>query len=92
MYGHEVNGPLRMMKERWLGREDPPSVVKYVSKFKDRLMRARKIARENLRDSQTEMKSWYDKRARARTFQPGDKVLVLFPLQGDPFKARFSGS
>ncbi len=37
------------------------------------------------------MKGWYDKKARARSFQPGDKVLVLVPLQGDPFKARFSG-
>lgn len=91
VYGHEVNGPLRMIKEKWLGREDPPSVVKYVSEFKNRLMRAREIAQENLRNSQAEMKSWYDKKARARMFQPGDKVLVLFPLQGDPFKARFSG-
>ncbi len=54
-------------------------------------MRAREIARENLKNSQSEMKGWYDKKARARSFQPGDKVLVLFPLQGDPFKARFSG-
>ena len=91
VYGHEVNGPLRMIKERWLGREDPPNVVKYVSEFKDRLMRAKEIAQDNLRGSQTEMKNWYDKKARARTFQPGDKVLVLFPLQGDPFKARFNG-
>ncbi len=41
VYGHEVNGPLRMMKEKWLGVEEPPNVVKYVSDFKDRLMRAR---------------------------------------------------
>ncbi|XP_063841016.1 uncharacterized protein LOC135089382 [Scylla paramamosain] len=91
VYGHEVNGPLRMVKEKWLGVEEPHTVVKYVSDFKDRLMRAREIARENLKNSQSEMKGWYDKKARARSFQPGDKVLVLFPLQGDPFKARFSG-
>ncbi len=39
----EVNGPLRMVKEKWLETEEPPNVVKYVSDFKDRLMRARKI-------------------------------------------------
>ena len=43
VYGHEVNGPLRMIKERWLGK-DPPNVVKYVSGFKNRLMRAWQIA------------------------------------------------
>lgn len=91
VYGHEVNGPLRMIKEKWLGSEDPPNVVKYVSDFKNRLMRAKEIARENLKNSQSEMKSWFDRRARTRTFRPGDKVLVLFPLQGDPFRARFSG-
>ncbi len=91
VYGYEVNGLLRMVKEKWLGTEEPPNVVKYVSYFKDRLMRAREIVRENLEGSQSEMKDWYDRKARARSFQPGDKVLVLFPLQGNPFKARFSG-
>lgn len=91
VFGHEVNGPMRMVKEKWLGKEDPPNVVKYVSDFKDRLMRAREIAHENLKSSQGDMKGWYDRKARTRSFQPGDKVLVLFPLQGDPFKARFSG-
>ncbi len=35
--------------------------VKYVSDFKDRLMSAREIARENLKGSQSEMKGWYDR-------------------------------
>ena len=37
------------------------------------------------------MKCWYDKKARVWSFKAGDKVLVLFPVQGDPFKARFCG-
>ncbi len=72
VYGHEVNGPLRMVKEKWLGAEEPPNIVKYVSEFKNGLMRARKIAREYLKNSQSEIKSWYDRKARARSFQPGD--------------------
>ncbi len=31
VYGHDVNGPLKIMKEQWLGTEEPPNVVKYVS-------------------------------------------------------------
>ncbi len=91
MYGHEVNGPLRMLKKKWLGTEESPNVVKNVSDFKDRLMRAREIAQENLKGSQSEMKGWYDRKAKARSFQPGNKVLILFLLQGKPFKVRFSG-
>lgn len=91
VYGHEVRGPLRMMKEQWLGSEESSSVLKYVSDFSNRLKRVREIATENMKKAQGYMKEWYDKKARFRSFQAGDKVLVLFPLQGNPFKARYSG-
>lgn len=41
--------------------------------------------------TQGKRKNWYDGRARARTFKPGDKVLVLFPLQSNPLQAWFHG-
>lgn len=47
-----------MLKERWLRDQNSVSVVN----FKDRLMRARKIAMENLREIQGKMKEWYDKK------------------------------
>ena len=55
--------------------------MKYVSDFKDRLIRVREMAAETIKKAQGEMKRWFDKKARSRLFQPGDKVLVLFPLQ-----------
>lgn len=84
VYGHEVRGPLRMMKEKWLGGEHPPSVVKYVSDFEDKLMRAREIALENMKEAQGELKKWYGRKAGEKKFCVGDKVLVLFPVQGHP--------
>jgi len=36
-------------------------------------------------------KVWYDHRARLRTFQPGDKVLVLMPMPGKPLHAKYHG-
>ena len=56
VYGHEVNGPLRMVKDKWLGKGDPVNVINYVSEFKDRLMRAREIAQNNLKECQIDMK------------------------------------
>ena len=91
VYGHEVRGPLRMLKEKWLGSDDPPNIMRYVSDFKHRLLRARQIAMENLKEAQSKMKGWYDRKARIRKFNVGDKVLVLFPMQGHPMKARYSG-
>ena len=91
VYGHEVRGPLRMLKEKWRGVENPPNVLKYVSDFKDRVMRAREIGAENLREAQSKVKEWYDRKARVRKFCAGDKVLVLFPIQGHPMKPRYNG-
>ncbi|XP_074653661.1 uncharacterized protein LOC141907818 [Tubulanus polymorphus] len=45
----------------------------------------------HLKQAQGRMKTWYDKKARNREFKKDDKVLVLFPLKGHPFKAKFHG-
>ena len=37
------------------------------------------------------MKHLYDRTARERSFKPGDKVLVLLPITGQPLKARYHG-
>ena len=77
---HRVTiGPLLLLKEKWLD-EDPEkiSVLKYVATFKDQ-------------ESQSKMKVWYDRKAKSRCFEPGDRVLVLFPVVGNPLQAKYSG-
>ena len=85
VFGHAVRGPLLLLKEKWLD-EDPEkiSVLKYVATFKDRLFRAGQMAKRNLQESQYKMKVWYDRKAKSRCFEPGDRVLVLFPVVGNP--------
>ena len=85
-------GPLLLLKEKWLD-EDPEkiSVMKYVATFKDRLFRAGQMAKRNLQESQSKMKVWYDRKAKSRCFEPGDRVLVLFPVVGNPLQAKYSG-
>ena len=90
-----TRGPLLLLKEKWLD-EDPEkiSVLKYVATFKDRLyrlFRAGQIAKRNLQESQSKMKVWYDRKAKSRCFEPGDRVLVLFPVVGNPLQAKYSG-
>ena len=84
-------GPLLLLKEKWLD-EDPEkiSVLKYVATFKDRLFRAGQMAKRNLQESQIKMKVWYDIKAKSRCFEPGDRVLVLFPVVGNPLQAKYS--
>ena len=89
---HVTIRPLLLLKEKWLD-EDPEkiSVLKYVATFKDRLFRAGQMAKRNLQESQSKMKVWYDRKAKSRCFAPGDRVLVLFPVVGNPLQAKYSG-
>ena len=89
---HVTIVPLLLLKEKWLD-EDPEkiSVLKYVATFKDRLFRAGQIAKRNLQESQSKMKVWYDRKAKSRCFEPGDRVLVLFPVVGNPLQTKYSG-
>ena len=93
VFGHTVRGPLKALKEKWLdeGQEAQGDLLDYVYTFKTRLHKACKVAHDNLEKSQEKMKEWYDKRAAARHFSPGDKVLVLLPIAGEPLRAKFCG-
>ena len=87
-----IGPPLLLLKEKWLDKDpEKISVMKYVATFKDRLFRAGQMAKRNLQESQSKMKVWYDRKAKSRCFEPGDKVLVLFPVVGNPLQAKYSG-
>ena len=91
VYGHEVRGPLKLLKERLLSEDEDMNLLDYVSSFRERLNRACEVARQNLSDSQERMKSWYDRKSKERNFKEGDEVLVLLPIVGHSLQARFSG-
>ena len=60
-----------------------------MSDFKNRLSKACEAARSNLKSAQNKMKLRYDENAQVRNFEPGDKVLALFPIPGKPLQARY---
>ena len=86
-----MRGPLKLIKERFLSEEDETNLLDYVSNFKERLSKACSVAQEHLKVSQRVMKTRADKKSEVRIFKPGEKVLVLLPLPGEPLKAKFSG-
>ena len=49
------------------------------------------MAKGNLQESQSKMKVWYDRKTKSRCFEPGDRILVLFPVVGNPLQAKYSG-
>ena len=93
IFGHNVRGPLKMLKEKWMNDGDTCmyNLLDYVSNFKERLKTACSAASENLKLSQQSMKTWYDRSSRMRRFRAGDKVLVLLPIPGNVLSAKYSG-
>ena len=54
-----------MLKESWLAVDDDPvSLLEYVMTFKTYLLETGELARKNLSQAQTQMKVWYDRKAR----------------------------
>ena len=76
---------MKMLKESWL--ENPASLWEYVTTFKTQLMEAGELAKKNLCWGQAPMKARYDQKARGKTFDVGDKVLVLLLTAGKPLQA-----
>ncbi|KAL0148642.1 hypothetical protein M9458_056082, partial [Cirrhinus mrigala] len=93
VFGHQVRGPLKILKEQMLSIDSSPkmNVLDYVSNFRDRLHAACSFAKESLTNAQKDMKFRYDRKAVARSFMPGDQVLVLLPVLGSSLSARFYG-
>jgi len=70
-------------------KDQPESVHNCICDVLYRLQRANEFAQENLKIAQTGMKTWYNRKTRKRSFQPGDCVLALLPIHGSPLEARY---
>ncbi|XP_014831825.1 PREDICTED: uncharacterized protein LOC106909856 [Poecilia mexicana] len=94
LYGHEVRGPLALLKETWAGeegREEPVNVISYVMQMRERLQKMTALAQQHMAAAQKYQKAWYDKSARQRTFVPGQKVLVMLPSSESKLLAKWQG-
>ena len=92
VFGHNVRGPLNLLKDKLLSDSGMSlDVSQYVADFRIKLSKACELAKKNLQSAQKCMKNQYDKNCVSRKFQPGDKVLALLPVTGNTFQARYFG-
>lgn len=92
VFGHQVRGPLAVVRDVWEGEVEVPKIglLDYVMKTRERLHGALRFAQENLGHAQRKMKAQYDQKAKPRS-SPGNEVLVLLPHPGNPLAAKFNG-
>ena len=92
LYGREVRGPLDVLKESWESKErSDQNVVAYISMMRDKLDAMASEVHSNLTSAHQQQKVWYDRRARERSFEPGDRVLILLPSSTTKLTAQWQG-
>ena len=94
LYGRTVRGPVQILKELWTKETDVLEVktsYQYVLELKERLDDTMKIALEELKISQAKNKRLYDRGAKRRAFQVGDKVLILLPTDNNKLLLQWRG-
>ena len=92
LYGRPVRGPLDIIKETWeVEKNSSENVISHVMSMREKIEEMMEIVQENLKNSQTRQKLWYDKTARERCFQPGEEVLVLMPTTTNKLYAQWQG-
>ncbi|XP_047485268.1 uncharacterized protein LOC125036565 [Penaeus chinensis] len=91
LFGKNIHGPIDMLYESLINEKNEFNLCDYVTKLRDRLSKVREFAMKNLNVAQTKMKRVYDKNAKYRHFEIGDKVLLFLPCRKQPLQARFEG-
>lgn len=94
VYGRQLRGPLQILKELWSKERkdtEAKTVYQYVVDLKNRLQETCDLAHRELKLAQTRQKVWYDRRARNRTFEIGDKVLLLLPTDHNKLLMSWKG-
>lgn len=91
VYGRDLRGPLRMLRESWEGCGDDPGVVAYVLELLDRLGKTRDLVESNMKAAQVSSKAYYDRSARKRTFSVGEEVMLLRPSKKNKLEVQWEG-
>ena len=94
LYGRTVRGPMSILKELWSNEEageETRQTYQYVFDLRNRMEETCKIARENLEISQLRYKSHFDKKARMRSLEEGDQVLVMLPTNHNKLIMHWKG-
>ena len=94
LYGCSVRGPGMILKELWTKEVNIPEVkssYEYVTELRERLEDSLKLAQEELEKSQKRYKRHYDRKAKPRQLEVGDRVLILLPTDSNKLLMQWRG-
>ncbi|XP_077869382.1 uncharacterized protein LOC144360596 [Saccoglossus kowalevskii] len=92
LYGRHVRGPLAVLKEGWTGDiPEEENLAEYVINMRDKIGEMMEVVKQNMVVAQAKQIRWYDVKARDRSFDIGEKVLVLLPSRSQKLQAEWQG-
>ena len=92
LYGRKPRGLLDLAKETWENQPSPHrSVLEHVEGLQARAQKVWPMVRAHMERAQREQCRTYNRGARLRTFELGEKVLVLVPTSECKFLAKWKG-
>lgn len=94
LYGRTVRGPISILKELWTneeGEEEVKTTYQFVLDLKSRLEDTCRFAQEALKQSSQTYKKYFDKKAKNRQLQVGDKALLLLPTDHNKILMHWKG-
>ena len=94
LFGKPVRGPMSILRELWT-KEKQNEEVKlashYVVDLRNRIYETCELAKANLKNASDKQKAHFDLSAKERSFQPGDKVLLLLPEKHNKLEMAWQG-
>ena len=94
LYGRNVRGPMQILRELWSVEETDEHArltYRYVIDLRERLEKTCELVQDNVRKLDIKQNAFYDKRARSRKFDVGDKVLLLLPSESNKVLLQWNG-
>ena len=85
---------MQMLRELWSVEETDEHArltYQYVIDLRERFEKTCKLAQDNVRKLDIKHNAFYDKRARSRKFDVGDKVLLLLPSESNKVLLEWNG-
>lgn len=77
LYGRTVTGPMAILRGLWskeIPEEEAQSTFQYVFELRNKLEDMCKLVQDSLKESHVKSKKHFDRKARLRQLEPGDKV------------------
>ena len=94
LYGRTLRGPMSILRDLWTKEGIDNKVIttyQYVFDLRNRIEETCTLARENLLTAQQMYKKHFDKTARLRTMDVGERVLVMLPTDHNKLLLRWKG-